>query len=102
MVAKPPPTFPSVFGGALALVLLLLYAMTVVGMIIAVLEVGTAGKVEFTGGVTLVVTTIGGLVSALVIAKLAATNPGETPSMAITLRGANATDRKIDRLLVLL
>lgn len=102
MVAKQPPTFPAVFGGVLALILLLLYAVTGVGMIIAVLQVGAAGKVQFTDGVTLVVTTIGGLVSALVIAKLAATAPGQTPSMAITLRGANPTDGRINHLLALL
>lgn len=47
-----------------------------------VVKVGQANAmqpIEFSSGITYVVTTIGGLFSALVIAKLSITKPGENP-----------------------
>jgi hypothetical protein len=91
MMAK---NFPAIFGGIVAYVLLLLYAGTVISMTIGVIQHGMAEaprdrdgktlpkeKVEFTPGVVNIVTLIGGLVSALVIAKLAITKPGENPAL---------------------
>ena len=85
-------TFAVVFGGALAFILLMLYAITVSYMILAVIGAGRtdpAKALEFTGGLVFVVTTIGGLVSALVIAKLAVTQPGESPSIRRIPAGAD-------------
>lgn len=81
-----------VFSGTLAVVLLLLYAGLAFWMIFEIYEKACPiGEVcedkkdppdfsKFHAGVTYVVTTVGGLVSALVIAKLGATRPGEMPT----------------------
>ncbi len=79
-------SFAMVFGGALAFILLMLYAGTVIYMISVV--AGRAGgapaqPVVFSSGLVLIVTTIGGLVSALVITKLAVTPPGRSPSISL-------------------
>lgn len=83
-------TFAVVFGGMIAFILLVLYAATVGYMIWEVVGSGRTDPVkalEFPGGLVFVVTTIGGLVSALVIAKLAITTPGENPGiMRIAVR----------------
>jgi hypothetical protein len=76
--------FAVIFGGSLAFMLLMLYAGTVVYMIFDVVRAGRtdpAKALQFSGGLVFVVTTIGGLVSALVIAKLAITEPGKSPSI---------------------
>lgn len=76
--------FKLVFGAVIAYMLLLLYAITVTYMINQALGCGAASgctTVSFTSGTVYVVTTIGGLVSALVIAKLAITKPGENPAI---------------------
>ena len=86
--------FPVIFGGIVAYVLLLLYAGTVVSMTKRVVQHGMAvapqdengrtlpkEKLVFTPGVVNIVTIIGGLVSALVVAKLAITKPGENPAL---------------------
>ncbi len=65
--------FIIVFGGIIAYILLILYASLVVYMI---WEDGTF-KAEDEKGITFIVTTIGGLVSALVISQLALAKPGE-------------------------
>jgi hypothetical protein len=79
-------SFAVAFGGTLAFILLALYAFSVVYMIYEVIGWGRTvpapDKVlEFSSGLVFVVTTIGGLVSALVVAKLAITNPGDSPSI---------------------
>ena len=76
--------FAPVFGGAIAFILLLIYAGTLGYMTYYVARAGAAGSTTpmvFPQGVVAVFTTIGGLVSALVIAKLAITSPGENPAI---------------------
>lgn len=86
--------FPVIFGGIVAYVLLLLYVVTVASMTKRVVQHGMAvapqdangkllpkEKLAFTPGVVNIVTIIGGLVSALVVAKLAVTKPGENPAL---------------------
>jgi len=64
------------FGGLIAVILLGLYVFAVVYAIMVVLGI-SAGP--FTDGFAATMTTVGGLVSALVIAELAVTKPGEAP-----------------------
>lgn len=84
--------FSMIFGGIIAYILLLLYAGTLGYMIARVIGLSHALAVapvsapvsqnlHFSEGMTLVVTLIGGLISALVVAKLAETNPGEPPQL---------------------
>jgi hypothetical protein len=93
--------FSVIFGGVVAYMLLLLYGGTVAYMTGAVIlnsrheaskdkdgKAIAAVKIEFKPGLVYVVTTIGGLVSALVVARLAITKPGENP--ATTLRMVDA------------
>jgi hypothetical protein len=81
--------FSVVFGGVIAFILLMLYAGTVAYMIIAVTRTGTADTVTFAQGLVFVVTTINGLVSALVVTNLAVTTPGEDPTILRNTIGAN-------------
>ena len=70
--------FGLIFGGVIAFILLMLYAVTVIYMIVEVLVHGSISSnipYEFPEGLVYVTTTIGGLVSALVIAKLTITKP---------------------------
>jgi hypothetical protein len=79
-------SFALAFGGALAFILLMLYAVSVIYMIIAVAawdRTVPVKPVEFSSGLVLVVTTVGGLVSALVITKLAVTPPGQSPTISL-------------------
>jgi hypothetical protein len=64
------------FGGLVAVILLGLYVFSVVYALMVVL--GTSPG-PFTDGFAATMTTVGGLVSALVIAELAVTKPGEAP-----------------------
>ncbi|MEY9523981.1 hypothetical protein ABIF70_005122 [Bradyrhizobium japonicum] len=75
------------FGGFIAVVLLLLFSATTFYMAYHVWQT-CGGKtleactvVAFGDGLTYVVTTVGGLVSALVIARLSVTEPGKAPSV---------------------
>jgi hypothetical protein len=74
--------FAAGFGGAIALALLILYTGTT--GIIALSVILCAGKqnctVPVTDGTVFVFTTVGGLISALVVAALAKTTPGNNPS----------------------
>ena len=63
------------FGGGIAFILLGLYLYALVIAIMAALKMG----VSFTDGFQTTLHTVGGLVSALVIAELAITQPGTTP-----------------------
>lgn len=86
--------FAIVFGGVLALVLLALYAGPLAYMIVAVYKAGHADptkQVEFGTGLVLVVTTVGALVSSLVIAKLAITQPDDNPIVFRRLVRANGS-----------
>ena len=106
--------FPVIFGGVVAYILLLLYACTVVYMTKQVIQHAIAeapkdeqGKtlskkpLEFSAGVTYVVTTIGGLVSALVVAKLSITKPGEAPTLMRTVQGASPLAIRVSTFLAL-
>ncbi|HYN45327.1 MAG TPA: hypothetical protein VES64_01410 [Allosphingosinicella sp.] len=80
-----------IFGGAIALVLLGLYIYSVV---FAVMLAQSPEGGTLNDGMLLALTTIGGLVSALVIAQLAVTKPGETPvvrTLTAAQQGSAAT-----------
>jgi hypothetical protein len=86
--------FPLVFGGAVAIVLLLLYAITVFYIVFATVcdaDQTCPNTHMVTDGTILVFTTVGGLVSALVISHLATARPGEIPISRFV--PADATDR---------
>ena len=72
------------FGGFIAVILLILYEYAVYQAIVVVMCVSTPGCTRytadsFTSGFSHAMSLIGGLVSALVIAELAVTKPGEVP-----------------------
>jgi hypothetical protein len=76
--------FAVVFGGAIAGTLLFLYAFALTYMSVLVYRAGSVRPdkaIEFSSGLVYVATTIGGLVSALVIARLAVTRPGKNPAV---------------------
>jgi hypothetical protein len=76
--------FSVIFGGAIAGTLLFLYAFALTYMTVLVYRAGHVNPnkaLEFSSGLVYVATTIGGLVSALVIAKLAITKPGKNPGV---------------------
>jgi len=73
-----------IFGGVVAVILLGLYAYSLWFAVDVVTCVNTKGCAEFTiasfgSGFASTLSTVGGLVSALVIAELAITKPGEAP-----------------------
>lgn len=74
--------FGNYFGALIAYILLCLYGCTVSYMIVSVCAAAPGAPVEFNSGVKYVVTTVGGLVSALVVAQLALTTPGSAPTLA--------------------
>jgi hypothetical protein len=87
--------FSAIFSGIIAYTLLLIYAVSVISMTKGVIKHGMAEalkdengktlpkeKIECTQGVINIVTIIGGLVSALVVSKLAVTKPGESPTLS--------------------
>jgi hypothetical protein len=72
------------FGGFIAIILLILYEYAVYQGIVVVMCLDTPGCTQYTAdsfssGFAHAMSLIGGLVSALVIAELAVTKPGETP-----------------------
>jgi hypothetical protein len=72
------------FGGLIALMLLGIYAYAVIFAItvancISNPECTRLTRADFTDGFAVAMSTVGGLVSALVIAELAVTKPGEAP-----------------------
>jgi hypothetical protein len=76
--------FAVIFGGAIAGTLLFLYAFALTYMSVLVYRAGQVRPdraIEFSSGLVYVATTIGGLVSALVIARLAVTRPGKNPAV---------------------
>ena len=70
--------FQAIFSGVVAYILLALYVGIVgyMGYMVAAYQTK-----EFTAGVTYIVTTVGGLVSALVVGKLAITPPKDPPAL---------------------
>jgi hypothetical protein len=89
----------ALFGGLIAIVLLGLYVYSVAMGILVVKCVSTPGCTSrplssFTDGMITALTLIGGLVSALVIAELAITRPGQTPgARMVGTREATASTR---------
>jgi hypothetical protein len=73
--------FAIIFGGIIAIILLGLYTFTMIYMINVArcASVGECSAGDIPAGVIYVHTTVGGLVSALVVAELARTRPGEAP-----------------------
>lgn len=101
----------TIFGGVIAVILLGLYVYTIVMALIVTncLSKGEACKTftkdSFTSGMSTTLAMVGGLVSALVIAELAITKPGETPAARIldeTLSAQAETILKITTSLYLL
>jgi hypothetical protein len=72
--------FGAAFGAILALVLLALFAWSTLSWILEIITENGAA-VERGTGYIYVLTTVGGLVSALVIAQLSVTKPGSTPGI---------------------
>jgi hypothetical protein len=84
------------FGGLIALILLGLYVYAVLFAILIVNCLSTEGcsrftSANFTTGFAATLSTVAGLVSALVIAVLAITKPGDTPG--VKLLNVNATPK---------
>lgn len=83
------PSFRKAFAASLALALLAVYTVAAMAMILAVLESCTKTPADvpdcdtvserFGDGYRYVLTTVGGLVSALVVGQLGAARPGEVP-----------------------
>lgn len=73
--------FGGVFSAGLALALLIIYSVSALNMVFDVHDGKTAEfmKEEYKQGYIYVLTTVGGLVSALVVAKLSVTSPGNMP-----------------------
>ena len=76
--------YGKLFGGVVAVILLLLYAVTMSFLVLHVVICGQdtscAAPFPITTGMVFVLTTVSGLVSALVVASLAVTEPGMNPS----------------------
>jgi hypothetical protein len=90
----------AVFGGVIAVILLGLYIYAVWAGIGVVNCASTNGCTElkvsdFTDGFGLALSTIGGLVSALVIAELAITKPGEPPGARALAPNPSDTARSV-------
>ena len=85
----------AIFGGVIAFVLLGLYASSVIMAIILVTWKVPKPDAVFTEGFRLAMTTIGALVSALVISVLAATDAGEVP-LAKSMAKGNFTATTIN------
>lgn len=73
--------FGVAFGATLALVLLALFSASTFNLILQILASNGAPKSQPESGFVYVLTTVGGLVSALVIAQLSVTKPGEAPGV---------------------
>ena len=73
-----------IIGGIIAYMLLLLYSGIAIYIIIKVIECGNncqCSKIELRSGIKYVLTTVGGLVSALVVSRMTITVPGSDPAM---------------------
>lgn len=81
-------TYASLFGGVIAVVLLFLYTITMGLMLTDVVACGQQPEAQRSScsqypdgsGATFVLSTVGGLVSALVVSELAVTEPGTDPT----------------------
>jgi len=82
------------FGSVLALILLCLYTGIISYMLYKVMQNGGDENFPpFGSGLVYIVTTVGGLISALVIGKLAVSDPSEPPVMMKMTAGEAETDR---------
>lgn len=95
-----PDVYRATFGAIIAIILLGLYAYSVIFAIQVAQCVGTKGCTTYTAasfgdGFTQVLTLVGGLVSALVIAELAITKPGKPPGAHLL---PNATPNQLSLL----
>ncbi len=90
--------FGKIFGGVLAVILLLLYAITMGFLVTHVIFCGgdntCTDPFPVTTGMVFVLTTVSGLVSALVVASLAATVPGSNPSHQWVGKDASEASKK--------
>jgi uncharacterized membrane protein len=76
--------FGAIFGATLAFALLALYSWSTLSLILDIINAAKDTKVERGAGYIYVLTTVGGLVSALVIAQLSVTKPGSAPGIGGT------------------
>lgn len=90
--------FGKTFGAMLAVILLLLYAVTLAFLVVHVISCGAdvncTTPFVITNGMIFVFTTVSGLVSALVVASLAATEPGTNPSRQWVGENASESSQK--------
>jgi hypothetical protein len=98
-------TFALFFGSAIAIVLILLYATTIIYMIIVVIGVEYSNPdslktIDISSGLIFVNTTVSGLVAALVISELAITKTGDMPATRMLEEGASDRRRFITKLIV--
>lgn len=73
-----------IIGSIIAYILLVLYSGIAVYIIIKVIECSkdqSCSKLDLHSGLTYVLTTVGGLVSALVVSRLTITSPGSDPAV---------------------
>jgi hypothetical protein len=78
---------PKAFAGIIAYILLFIYAASIFFIVMSVLKCSDATKcppIQLSTGLIYSVTLIGGLVSALVVSKLASTSPGGSLTMTST------------------
>ena len=79
-----------IIGGIIAYILLILYSGIAIYIIIKVIECSkdqSCGKLELHSGLIYVLTTVGGLVSALVVSRMTITNPGSDPAVFRNFNG---------------
>jgi len=114
-------SFARYFGAVIVVVLLGIYSSTVYIMVHAVVSCQEQAAVQPAGGTSqspystedcinerisqgtiLISTTVGGLVSALVVAVLGATPPGESPSRLVLSRNAGEFSRQLGNVIVIL
>lgn len=95
------------FAAAIAVILLLLWGGTLLFMIIVVQCESSSGCTspviaDITSGMITVSATIGGLVSALVVARLAITDPGQNPGGAVLSADASGRAKRVADILAAL
>ena len=90
----------TIFGGAIALILLGLYAYTIAQAISAAMH-PVAGH-PLGQGYAYTISTVGGLVSALVISQLAITKPGEAPGTRMLGDGTSASTTRVVAIVAIL
>jgi hypothetical protein len=90
----------AVFGGVIAVILLGIYIHLISLACLVASCLGTAGcstyaSTSFNDGMAQALSIVGGLVSALVIAELAATKPGDPPGSRALVKGASPKSKTI-------